>query len=353
MERLSASRLRRVVTAIGVTVELDALPAFADGALAAVRDLVPYDMASYNEIEPGSSRGTSVTDPATGAPRDIDAMLARFAHQHPMIVQHAGGDGQPRRFSDSITRHQLHRLDLYDLLYRPFGIEHQIAFGLHGSPGWVIGFGLSRRQRDFSDDERLMLDLLRPHLRAAHARLVQRDLLTRTVAALDGTDQQSTRAAILLDDQGTIISATATAERLLDARTGEAAPEVLRTWIADSREDRPCGAPTLLLVELQSHRLYARLHPHAPGEPYAITLTVLPEPPSCASLEAIGLSHRHAQIVQALTRDASNAQIAHELGLSIRTVEKHLEHIYAQLAVTNRTHAIRRAVTLTQTSLSE
>jgi DNA-binding CsgD family transcriptional regulator len=345
MERLSAARLGRVVTAIGATVELDALPDFADGALAAVRDLVPYDMASYNEIEPGSSHGTSVTDPATGAPRDIDAILARFAHQHPMIVQHAGGDGQPRRFSDSITRHQLHRLALYDLLYRPFGIEHQIAFGLQGSPGWVIGFGLSRRQRDFSDDERLMLDLLRPHLRAAHARLVQHDLLTRTVAALDGTDHQSTRAAILLDDHGTIIGATATAERLLDTRTGEAAPEVLRTWIA--REDRPRSAPTLLLVESQGRRLHARLHPHAPGEPYAITLTVLPEPPSCASLEAIGLTRRHAQIVEALARHASNAQIAYELGLSIRTVEKHLEHIYAQLAVTNRAHAVRRALTLT------
>ena len=217
----------------------------------------------------------------------------------------------------------------------------------------MIGFGLSRRRRDFSDDERLMLDLLRPHLRAAHARLVQRDLLTRTVAALDGTDHQSTRAAILLDDQGTIISATATAASLLDARTGEAAPEVLRIWIADSREDSPRSASTPLLVESQGRRLHARLHPRAPGEPYAITLTVLPEPPSCASLEAIGLTHRHAQIVEALARDASNAQIAYELGLSIRTVEKHLEHIYTQLAVTNRAHAVRRALTLTETSLSE
>ena len=179
--------------------------------------------------------------------------------------------------------------------------------------------------------------------------------LQRVVKALDGTDEQGTRAAILLDDQGIILSATATAERLLDARTGEAAPEVLRTWIADFRGEgrHTPSAPTPLLVKVRHHRLHARLQPHAPGEDYAITLTLLRETPTCASLQAIGLSSRHAQVVEALTRYASNAQIAHELGLSIRTVEKHLEHIYAQLAVTNRAHAIRRALALTQASLSE
>jgi ATP/maltotriose-dependent transcriptional regulator MalT len=179
--------------------------------------------------------------------------------------------------------------------------------------------------------------------------------LQRVVKALDGTDEQGTRAAILLDDQGIIISATATAERLLDARTGEAAPEVLRTWIADFRGEgrRTPSAPTPLLVEVRHHRLLARLQPHASGEDYAITLTLLRRAPTCASLQAIGLSNRHAQIVEALTRDASNAQIAHKLGLSIRTVEKHLEHIYAQLGVTNRAQAVRRALTLTQASLSE
>jgi DNA-binding CsgD family transcriptional regulator len=57
---------------------------------------------------------------------------------------------------------------------------------------------------------------------------------------------------------------------------------------------------------------------------------------------AHGLSERQIEIMHSVTDGASNAQISTSLGISRRTVEKHLQNIYAQLDVTSRTQAIAR-----------
>jgi DNA-binding CsgD family transcriptional regulator len=57
---------------------------------------------------------------------------------------------------------------------------------------------------------------------------------------------------------------------------------------------------------------------------------------------ALGLSERQVEVMRGVIDGASNAQLAMSLGISRRTVEKHLQHIYTQLNVTSRTQAIAR-----------
>jgi DNA-binding NarL/FixJ family response regulator len=52
-----------------------------------------------------------------------------------------------------------------------------------------------------------------------------------------------------------------------------------------------------------------------------------------------GLTPRESAILSLVSGGASNVVAAHHLGISDRTVNKHLEHIYAKLQVTNRTAA--------------
>jgi DNA-binding CsgD family transcriptional regulator len=56
-----------------------------------------------------------------------------------------------------------------------------------------------------------------------------------------------------------------------------------------------------------------------------------------------GLTGREGEILRLLTRGASNCEIAHELAISPRTVEKHLEHVYRKLGVTGRYAAMASA----------
>ncbi len=51
------------------------------------------------------------------------------------------------------------------------------------------------------------------------------------------------------------------------------------------------------------------------------------------------LTSREVQILASIARGATNKEVAADLGISPRTVQKHLEHIYDKLGVHRRTAA--------------
>jgi DNA-binding CsgD family transcriptional regulator len=53
----------------------------------------------------------------------------------------------------------------------------------------------------------------------------------------------------------------------------------------------------------------------------------------------LGLTSREGEVLSWLSKGKTNRDIAQILGLSPRTVDKHLEQIYAKLGVENRTAA--------------
>jgi DNA-binding CsgD family transcriptional regulator len=60
--------------------------------------------------------------------------------------------------------------------------------------------------------------------------------------------------------------------------------------------------------------------------------------------EKLLLTLREAEVLSWIARGKSNRDIAEILGLSPRTVNKHLEQIYAKLGVENRTAAAAQAM---------
>jgi DNA-binding CsgD family transcriptional regulator len=258
MESLSASRLRKVLRATARAVEFRDLSEFRTGAIAIARELVPCESASYNEVKPGAS-AIVVADPREWLTAEGLETFGRLAGENPLIAHYVRTrDGQPVRFSDFVSRRRLHRLALYDQVYRQLKVEHQIAFVLPSPPGEVIGIALNRERHDFTNEEAVMLDLLRAPLRACYARLVEHERLTR-----------------LLSDY-------------------------------ERRED------------------------------------------IAARASALGLSARQVEVMRGVVGGASNAAIAISLGISRRTVEKHLQNTYTQLDVTSRTQAIDRMRRLPQ-----
>jgi DNA-binding NarL/FixJ family response regulator len=127
-------------------------------------------------------------------------------------------------------------LGLYLEFFRPLSIEHQLTLGLAGAPGRLVGISLNRERRDFSDDELLLLELLRPHLQAGERALTRASararLTSREREVLDLVAAGSTNAAIaeaLSVSPGTVKKHLDNiyAKLGVDSRTGAAARAAL------------------------------------------------------------------------------------------------------------------------------
>ena len=170
------------------------------------------------------------------------------------------------------------------------------------------------------------LDELRARIRV-HLANARASLSAQT--ALDAAG----RHLVALDTDGRIVWATPQAGRLIDDLGIAGAIEAAAANEGGQLELVIPGAPPMLLAPLGSagpgERLY-RLARSATGEADVLK--------SCFSLTA-----REAEVLLWIGRGKTNKDIGEILGLSPRTVNKHLEQIYAKLGVENRASAALKA----------
>jgi DNA-binding CsgD family transcriptional regulator len=130
--------------------------------------VLPCELVVWNEFQIGAiQEALGTTDPPDAITPALQAAFARHMLEHPLIRHYAAGDRSTRRLSDAISARGFHRLALYREFFRPLEIEHQLTLGLFGPPGRLVGISLNRTHHDFSDDELLLAELLRPQLQAA------------------------------------------------------------------------------------------------------------------------------------------------------------------------------------------
>jgi hypothetical protein len=128
------------------------------------------------------SHGTTEVDARTRRavrfvyPTDVrlwneDDLVAQFAQRHPVYrhYQHTR-DGSAHVLTDFVGLRRWRRGPLYNEMYRPRRIEHQMSVSFSPTPGRTVGAMLNR-ERDFNDRDRLALNLLRPHLVEIYRRL--------------------------------------------------------------------------------------------------------------------------------------------------------------------------------------
>jgi DNA-binding CsgD family transcriptional regulator len=216
------------------------------GMLDAVVRAVPADYASLNDVSPDPERTVAIVAPEL-SPEAIRA-FAELAHENPLVQRYQSTrDGRAYRFSDVVTPDDLHGRRIYREFYGPLGLEHQIAFTLPSRAERILAIALTRRETDFSDDERDLLNLARPFL------------------------IQSYQNAIA---HGQALAA------------------------ADADPARVIG-----------------------------------------DLRDLGLSLREAEVVRLVALGRSNRDVGATLGITERTVAKHLQHCFTKLGAANRSEA--------------
>jgi DNA-binding response OmpR family regulator/DNA-binding CsgD family transcriptional regulator len=177
-----------------------------------------------------------------------------------------------------------------------------------------------------------MLARIRVHL--ANARLTQ-----GARAALDA----SGRFLLAVDRQGRIMWSTPQAQKLLadilESDAGELVlPEPLQQWLEQAQKGNGAKAQPSPLPDQSA----LKLHYTGKAGPNEFLLRLSKDAAAKAPAEfssELGLTTREGEVLSWLSKGKTNRDIAQILGLSPRTVDKHLEQIYAKLGVENRTAA--------------
>ena len=89
------------------------------------------------------------------------------------------------KIHDVLTKSQFRQLGLYNEFYRKLGIEYQMLLFLHCGRTLNRNLAINRDKRDFSEEERLTLDLLGPHLIQAHKNAEAHAEVRKAVAVVE------------------------------------------------------------------------------------------------------------------------------------------------------------------------
>jgi DNA-binding NarL/FixJ family response regulator len=185
-----------------------------------------------------------------------------------------------------------------------------------------------------------MIARIRVHL--ANARLTQ-----SARAALD----VSGRYLLAVNGQGAIMWATPQAQKLLsdtlsaDAGDDFVLPEPIPQWL-DQAQNSKAGSKAAVMASFPGNEPLKLQYMGKLG-PNEFLLRLAKDSGADTPAEfssELGLTTREGEVLSWLSKGKTNRDIAQILGLSPRTVDKHLEQIYSKLGVENRTAAAAIAV---------
>jgi RNA polymerase sigma factor (sigma-70 family) len=212
--------------------------AFPVPVLEALRKAVPCDVVSYHEQTDPSAARTIVWTGEPGGPvtAEVAAARERFDHQVPLRPSVGA-----RKFSDFFSPTEYHRLELYQQVSRPLCVEDMFRLWLDPRGEASARFEFDRPDRGFDEADRVVLNLLRPHLdqfrRNSYCR---RPVAAGSVDALTPRERQilelvaqglsnAELAQILRLSTGTIRKHLENAYKKLGVHTRTAAIAALRT----------------------------------------------------------------------------------------------------------------------------
>lgn len=354
MEGLSEKELLAVLGFLRGLYASDGLPGLVRHVIYELPKLIPCEISGYNEVDPIKQKIITVLNPAETPLPDI-RILEKYMGQHPVINYHRKSrDGQARKISDFLTRKEYHRLALYNEFYRHVDVEDQIAVVLPTASSHFIGIALNRDRRDFTERDRLKLNLLRPHLVQAY----------HNAAAISRAWQELTleREITNVLELGVIVLAGNMRPRLMTTRArqwletyftnrwrqADTLPETLQDWVRQQQgrlfeQDQFPQPIRPWVIEREGKQLIIRVL----SDPYQ-TVLILRERRTASqpkNLEPLGLSPREAEVLFWVAQGKTNAEVGSILATSARTVGKHLERIYQKLGVETRTGAAMVALT--------
>ncbi len=352
-EHLRSKDTRQVLTFLRSLYALREQHAFTSHLVSSLPGLIQAQAYTYNEMDHARGHASYKLWPDDFTPmKDAQEILGRFASQIPMHTHWESGNGQALKISDFLTPRAFKKREIYNEFYLPMRIPFTMGIALPVNPHCLVTIGSHRDGKDFTERERTALNMIQPHVLQAYANAQAVTHMQAELARLNHAIDRMPQGLVSVDARCAIQWATARGRELLADYFGRRRkshhrlPDLLVRWIRHNKSrlehasERP-GRITPMVIDHGSRQLHVRVIPE--GDHYLLFLeedcTEIP----AEQLAHLGLSPRETQILGWIVHGKSNAEIATILNLSVRTIHKHVEHVYLKLGVENRHAAISLA----------
>lgn len=193
MTRLQRADLEALLTFLGDVAELEFDEPYPVEVVVRLQDLVHCDALTYQELDLHAKRFYALVGIGPDG-EDDDEELYWTVGPCPISDYRARtGDLSTVRMSDVIGRRRYHELSIFREYFHPAGLDHMIDMGLPAAPRRYRSFILFRRTGagDFSERDRAVLEMLRPHLAVLEARAALRRRLSEALSTQYGVGKSS------------------------------------------------------------------------------------------------------------------------------------------------------------------
>ena len=166
MEALRRREVAQLVAFVHDAAELESRLPFPPELVERLRELVPgAEIVTYCELDWERCRVTYEADQLAWArDPDVEDAYWELVHQHAVCEYFARtGDFRPRRMSDLLPPREWRSRELYNVVFRPYQYELEVRIP-SSRAGYTRTFLFHAQKRDFGERDRLVLELLRPHL---------------------------------------------------------------------------------------------------------------------------------------------------------------------------------------------
>jgi DNA-binding CsgD family transcriptional regulator len=176
MQELRRQDVERALSVVAAAAPTD--EPFGLDLIDALFDAVSADQVAYVEWRFGDDTAVRICrsewDPWP-SDADLDEVLSATCSTYPLRDVEYATSAEPLRLTDVVDRKSLQQTPFYTFLMRPFGIEHELKLWLPAPPGHARFFEFIRGPGPcFTDRDRALLALLRPHLAKLRARFERR-----------------------------------------------------------------------------------------------------------------------------------------------------------------------------------
>jgi DNA-binding CsgD family transcriptional regulator len=177
--RLSSRDVAAMLDIVHEGIDSTSSESFPRVVLVALARLIPSDaLLGYQRVDVSS--GCALLERVEIVGQEVPPSVAEasrasaLARQDPLRDPLRARERRVLNLSSMLTRRQLRRLGFYQEVWRPLGIDDCLRVWLPASNGFAEVIFLERSKRDYSDRDRTILALLRPHLIRVRAKAAAR-----------------------------------------------------------------------------------------------------------------------------------------------------------------------------------